>query len=213
MVLGFLVATIAANAGGVYLLLFWLAANFVSLGIAYSSGNPAVFGKQADGSRNLFGKLFLLPYSVLIFVTWHFSRIFGKENSYDVLDSQLAIGRRLLTSEFPTGIDNVIDLTCEFSEPSEIVKGSNYVSFPILDASVPIEDQLKQIVGQIDALSGNTYIHCAQGHGRTGLVSAALLLHRNPELTVDDAIARLRAVRPKLACNREQIAALRRLSS
>ena len=105
-------------------------------------------------------------------------------------------------------VENVIDLTCEFSESKSIVENTNYISFPILDASVVSVSELSSLIETIDSLSGRSYIHCAQGHGRTGMVAAALLMHRNPTITADSAIGTLQAVRPDLRCNSDQLAIL-----
>ncbi len=51
----------------------------------------------------------------------------------------------------------------------------------------------------------NMYIHCAQGHGRTGLFTALLLLERGIVSNVEDALALLQLKRPKLRINKRQM--------
>ena len=47
-------------------------------------------------------------------------------------------------------------------------------------------------------------IHCAQGHGRTGLVTAAVLIAFGGIQTAGDAIAMIQAVRPGVELNKAQ---------
>ncbi|TWU44827.1 hypothetical protein Poly51_58930 [Rubripirellula tenax] len=47
-------------------------------------------------------------------------------------------------------------------------------------------------------------IHCAQGHGRTGLVAAAVLIVSGEAQTAADAIAIIQAVRPGVELNKAQ---------
>lgn len=212
LILGLLIGGFAIQNGGWSLLLLWPAANCVIIGIAYFARIPQLFGKRPNGSLNPLTTIVLLPYLFYLWLIWHILRLIQSENAYDNLNDRLTIGRRLLYSEMPSDVQNVIDLTCEFSEPTPITTEFNYLSFPILDASVPALVELRDIVQKIDSLDGRSYIHCAQGHGRTGLLTAALLLKQNPDLTVDDAIEKIKSVRPALRCNREQMQTLHRFA-
>ena len=55
------------------------------------------------------------------------------------------------------------------------------------------------------------YIHCAQGHGRTGTVAAAVLVAKGIHSTPEAAIDALQRVRPKLALNRTQLQFVRQI--
>ena len=210
LILGGLMGWFAAQNRGWALLLLWPAANCVIIGTAYLARLPQFFGKRPTGSMNPLTTIVLLPYLSYLWIVWHVLRLVQSENAFDNLNDRLTIGRRLLFSEMPSDVDNVIDLTCEFNEPSQITSEFNYVSFPILDASVPRLADLQSLIQEIDSLNGKSYIHCAQGHGRTGLVTAAILLGHDPELTVDAAIGQIKTARPALRCNREQIETLHR---
>ena len=195
--------------GGLLSLWFlWPAACAVAIAVSYLFCSPIIFGKLKSGRLSLVSTFLLFPYLAFTWSLWHLVRLLSNETPYNRLDEQTTIGRRLLASEFPTGINNVVDLTAEFSEPIRIVSKSNYLSFPVLDASIVSASELNSIVTKIDQLDGVTYIHCAQGHGRTGFVTAALLIHRNPDLTVNDAIKKIQRSRPALTCNRRQVATL-----
>ncbi len=211
LTLGVLILYLAFQWNGWFLLLLWPAANSIAIGASYLIRSPRIFGKQNTGTIHPAAFLFLLPYLIYVGFLWHCIRLTSSEPSFNYLDETIVIGRRLIPREQTITIDNYVDLTCEFNEPPEIVRNVNYVSFPILDASTPASTELKTLVNKIDSLNGVTYIHCAQGHGHTGVVTAALLMSRETELSASDAISQIQSVRPALSCNREQMEMLNQL--
>jgi protein-tyrosine phosphatase len=56
------------------------------------------------------------------------------------------------------------------------------------------------------------YVHCAQGHGRTGMIAALLLLIRDPDLSVADAVLTVKKIRLGVALASEQLAFVELLS-
>ena len=194
----------AVLVGGWTWLLLWPAASWFVAGASYLVKRPEAFGKRKNGSLNPVATLLLFPFLVVLWAVWWGLRLTQKENPFDELGEDLLIGRRLLAPELPSNVENVVDLTCEFPESKSIVNRVNYLSLPILDASIPTLNELQTFVDEIDQLKGITFIHCAQGHGRTGLVTASLLLKRNRNWTVEEAIAKLQTSRPALNCNRKQ---------
>lgn len=194
-----------ATQGGWRYLYLWPAISFFLTGTSYVFNQPTVFGKRDNGTMNLGSVVLLLPYLILLYLLWHAIRLLSRESPVDLLDSKTQIGRRLLPTEVPNSIANIVDLTCEFFESKAIVAQHHYVSFPILDGSTPSLPHLWSLIEDIEKLSGSTLIHCAQGHGRTGLVAACLLIYRCPNLDANSAIAQLKEVRANLDCNRKQI--------
>jgi protein-tyrosine phosphatase len=93
-------------------------------------------------------------------------------------------------------------LTAEFPEPAGVREDRQYRSFPMLDASVPDDRLLRSFIAQLPDVP--TYVHCAQGHGRTGLFSIAYLVSRDICATSGEALALLTATRPGIALNSEQ---------
>jgi len=213
LILGASLAWLSRTGGELALLALWPAACCVAVSISYLFYSPTIFGKSHTGRLNPISTVLLFPYLAFTWLTWHLMRIVSPENATDRLDERTTIGRRLLAYEVPTGIDNFIDLTAEFGEPRSVVTNTNYIAFPILDASIVSPTELTAMVSKIDELEGTTYIHCAQGHGRTGFLTAALLIYRDPHLTVDGAIQEIQRVRPALTCNRTQIETLKRWQS
>ncbi|MCX5660599.1 MAG: hypothetical protein NTW19_12885 [Planctomycetota bacterium] len=123
------------------------------------------------------------------------------------MSSQLVVGRRLLAREDPGEFANYIDLTAEFQEPRAFRKRPGYGAFPILDASAPSPERLHTAVSHLRP--GTTFIHCAQGHGRTGLFALAVLLKSGDARTVDEGLSMLASARPAIRLNPEQMDCIR----
>ena len=56
--------------------------------------------------------------------------------------------------------------------------------------------QVEEVLGKIEACGGPVYVHCALGHGRSALVTAAVLLRRGIVGDVRAAELHLRERRP-----------------
>ncbi len=181
----------------------WLAACFIWVALGYLGLVSSVFGKSADGRIHHVAKVFLLPFFLYTWCVWHIFRVFSRENAYDRVDEDLVVGRRLLAREELTRVDHYVDLTSEMEEPKKIRQHSGYFCFPILDASTPTEESLACAVNTV--LDGQTYIHCAQGHGRTGLFALGLLIHKGQITSVEEGLALLNSRRPGISLNKGQL--------
>jgi protein-tyrosine phosphatase len=106
----------------------------------------------------------------------------------------------------------VVDLTAEFVECRAVRTACRYISAPVLDTGVMDEAAFLALVQEVARWPGPVYIHCAQGHGRTGTFAAAVLLARGHCDTVDAAVAQLRAVRPGLALGQAQLQFVHRVA-
>jgi protein phosphatase len=62
-----------------------------------------------------------------------------------------------------------------------------------------------------NAACGVVYVHCKVGYSRSAVVVGAYLMKSGAVGSADEAIARLRAVRPSLVIRPEAAAALHRL--
>ena len=182
--------------------LLWFGFSFMVLGLAYWLRRVALLGKRPDGSIAWWSWLALLPLHLLIHVVWHLARLCTRERSIDFISEQFAVGRRLSPTELPPAVELVVDLTAEFPEPTGVRQGRDYRLFPILDASVPDIRALREFIASLPDVI--TYVHCAQGHGRTGLFSIAYLVQRGVCATAAEALAVLTAARPGIVLNREQ---------
>jgi protein-tyrosine phosphatase len=210
LALALLLAGVAGSRGGWYLLILWPAISLAIVASGYLGLGPRVFGKRPDGTISPLHILLLLPYFVPLWTLWLVARSFRREQPYHELTENILFGRRLMPHEVPEGIDHVIDLTCEFSEPHRL-RELSYFSFPILDASAASEEQLQEWLALTVELEGTVYIHCAEGRGRTGMFAAALMLHMGRVRSVDEAVSLVATQRPHVQLNAQQKACLERL--
>lgn len=198
-----LIAYIGVVNGGSAYFLLWPALSFLIVAIAYFGVGPGVFGKQQGGTLEPIRQILLSPFLLYLWLVWHIVRLISRESPYDQLTESIFIGRRLLSSERPVQFDHVVDLTCEFNEPSAM-RSTGYIVFPTLDTHHPSLEELRRRVEIIANLDGTVYIHCAQGHGRTATLAIAYLLHTGHSATVDDAIKYVLDHRPLAHLGRSQ---------
>ena len=179
-----------------------LGCDFLILAIAHWRSAHRAFGKRPDGSLPVWSWLLFFPLLIYTLAVWHLLRLVTREPAQSSITKDLVVGRRLLASEFNDEFDNYIDLTAEFSEPPRIRRSPAYRSFPILDGAAPTPEALWQAVAGLK--QGRTYVHCAQGHGRTGLFALAVLLDSGAVRTIEDGLRMLTAIRPGIRLNRAQ---------
>lgn len=193
-------------------LLAWTGIAFALVAMAYAGNAAWVFGKRADGTMQVIPTLVLLPYRLLATSLWWLNTRLSDEAPWHRIDDRLVVGRRLTDRDgLPPGITRVLDLTCEFPEP-RIMRGTGYQCLPMLDASHTDSVSIIRIIREILSEPGVLYVHCAQGHGRTGLVAALILIAQTPGLSPADALARLQAIRPGIGLSRRQSQALNRIA-
>ncbi|KIG15523.1 Ser/Thr and Tyr protein phosphatase (dual specificity) [Enhygromyxa salina] len=185
----------------------WLGLSLIAVGWAYLGHDTRVFGKRSDGTRHVAATLVLLPYLGLLGVVWRLARVTSREPAVTRLSEELWLARRLLAGELPAEVRTIVDLTCEQVEPTVIRQRPGYVCFPILDAAAPRLADLQAAVDQV-ATAERVLIHCAQGHGRTGLFAAALLLRRGLAGTPQQALAQITAARPGVRLSSVQMRVL-----
>lgn len=205
-----LLAAAALLHRGWQLLWLWPAVSFGVIAIGYLGAGPKVYGKSTHGVLSPFSQLLLLPYLLYLWTVWHVLRLVKREPAWHQLTDKVIIGRRLRSRELPCEIDHVVDLTCEFTEPS-VLRSRSYRLYPVLDGVAPSPEQFRQWVSEVAALPGIVYIHCAEGHGRTGMFAAALLLARGEAKSAEEALAFVKSKRPLVRLGRQQVAALRAL--
>jgi hypothetical protein len=187
---------------GWWLVVSWLGVNFMILGVAHAKGWHRILGKRPNGALAWWSWVIYLPLLTYTLGVWHLMRWLSREPRINVVTNDLVVGRRLLSSELEGEFANYVDLTGEFAEPSGVRCSPSYRNFPILDGSAPHPDTLRAAVASLKR--GRTFIHCAQGHGRTGLFALAVLLHQGSVKSVEEGLQRLRAVRPGILLNRDQ---------
>ncbi len=192
--LGLMLIALGLFERGWLLLAVWLGADFLALGIAHALGFHRILGKRSDGSLPLWSWLVFLPMLLYTNAVWQILRMLSREAPFNQVTDNLSVGRRLLPCEVKGHFANYIDLTAEFPEPPAIRRSAAYTSFPILDGAAPDSTALNDFLDRLRP--GRTFIHCAQGHGRTGLFALALMLKSGVVTTVGEGLETLKAVRP-----------------
>lgn len=185
---------------------YWSALNVFLMAVGYRGMGARLLGKRRSGRLSLSRAVLFFPLMTAAFLVWNSFRFLRKEEPFGWVTKDICIGRRLSNSEPHPDVDIVVDLTAEFNEPSAMRRLGHYVSFPILDGSIP---PVADLIAAIDALpEGSVYVHCAQGHGRASLFTIALLARSGQAKSVDEATDAIRKVRPMAQLNRCQRAFL-----
>ncbi|MHC4876997.1 MAG: phosphatase domain-containing protein [Planctomycetota bacterium] len=203
----------AVRDGSWAFLLLWPALSSALVAVAYFVRLPAIFGKRRDGSMRPVNVALLLPYLLYLWGIWHIIRLISRESAVDFLEPDVFVGRRLLPHELAIHPKVIVDLTCEFPEPSAIRAAVKYISFPVLDASTPDTEAILNFAQTLSSQEHPIFIHCAQGHGRTALIASALLLARGLAKDTEDALSQVQAVRPLAQLNGLQSDVLRQTAS
>jgi 1-acyl-sn-glycerol-3-phosphate acyltransferase/membrane-associated phospholipid phosphatase len=195
--------------------LLWPAMALAVSGAAYLGGGPAVF-RKSTGRITASAWMFLWP---CLLGHW-LSHIYYRRHCrpYDELLPNVWIGRRLDAREaamaVERGVAAILDLSAELDEVTAF-RRLRYKGLPILDLTAPTMDQLDEGVRFIRAHTrrGIVYVHCKIGYSRTAAVAAAYLLATGIVRTADEALARLRRVRPSIVVRPEAERAIRQFES
>lgn len=191
-----------------WFLIVWTALALACVALVYQSGGPWRFGKRPDGSLPVTSRCLLAPYLCGAFLNSRWWTRAGP-GANQIADG-LWIGR------FPTSADvertkagGVLDLTAELPRLMRVLE---YRCLPVLDLTVPTQDDLRAAVDAIEAWRARgitVLICCALGYSRSALAAAAWLSEQSPELT-DPAqvLARLQAARPGVRLGPRSIVAL-----
>ena len=197
------------------LLFAYPALSFLLLAVAYAGVGPGLFAKQPTGRLTFQCWLLFAPYFLLNGVIFRLHCLLNREPVYAEVVPNLFFGRRLTERESREAVRlgwlAVLDLAPEFAEAPSLRKLPGYRSLPVLDASAPNEQQLRDVTVWLTAAvkNGPVYVHCALGHGRTGCVVVAYLLSAGIVKTVAEGVQMLQAKRAGVRLNRTQRSACR----
>lgn len=109
------------------------------------------------------------------------------------------------------GIHNDVNMRIEFDDAEQGLALQNYCHLPTVDDDAPTMEQLQEGVRFIrEAITAGekVYIHCAGGIGRAPTMAAAYLISEGMRL--QDAVAKIKAVRPFISITPIQMAQLER---
>lgn len=193
------------------LILLWPAANALLLAVLYACNLPRGLCKRSRGGLSwgawpAHAPFFLFRHAVA------FAQIrFLPEPACQEVAPGLWIARRLrpgeIPQEVPRSFRRIVDLTAEFAEPRAIATEPGWRWIPILDAGVPTASskrKLEALAREWGEAPGPMLIHCAQGHGRSAMAAAWLLVRTGRAASVDAALAQIQSVRPGAKVGRNQ---------
>ena len=189
-------------------ILLWPAASCGWAGLAYLAVGPKAFGKRPDGALAWWSVAVLFPLLLYMWTLWHVLVWVSRENAVDLLQPGVYMGRRLRGHEVPSGVTLIVDLTSEFFELATVREGRTYRAYPMLDASACSPVALIEIAQTMCQHQGGILVHCAQGHGRTGLICAVYLLVQGSATCAADALQQVQAKRLGIRLNSAQRLAL-----
>ncbi len=109
------------------------------------------------------------------------------------------------------GIHAVVNLRIEWDDAGVGIAPQRYCYLPTIDDDAPSEQHLAAGVAFIteNIAEGNkVYIHCGAGVGRAPTMAAAYLISTG--LNIDEALGKIRAVRPFIFLTPPQLAALQK---
>lgn len=200
----------ASQLGGVAWLLLWPAACALVIAAGYLRLGASILGKRPDGSLPLAMRLFHWPYLMATGLCWRAMRL-SPEPCHSEIAPGLFVGRRPTPIDLPEGVAMVVDLTAEFSPAPGVLEGRAYRCIPTLDGTPPDERESRALIAELARFEGPIYIHCAFGHGRSVLITAATMVQRKIAASPDEALAMIKAIRPRIGLSRAQRALLAKL--
>jgi len=161
----------------------------------------------------------LLPYPVLARMTLLLTTRISREAMMSRVGPGLSIGRLPFPWELDRladgGIDAVLSLCWEF--PARLLRrgahGLEGACVPILDGIPPSDRQFRRAVAWVETQRNegrSVLIHCAQGHGRSATVAAAVLCRIGLASGAEDALSQILQARPHAKPSHAQRDALRR---
>jgi protein-tyrosine phosphatase len=195
--------------GGWEWILLWPATDFLVIAMAYAGGGARLLGKRRGGSLHPAAVAMHLPFLILTWGLWHVAGWARGSRDASLVAEGLWLGRRPRLRDVPGGVTLLVDLTCEFPAARHVAANYIYLSFPVLDGHIPPLADLVDVARRVAGYTGTVYLHCAQGHGRSALLAACVLIARGLAADPDEAVRVIRATRPKVQLSPSQAALLR----
>jgi rhodanese-related sulfurtransferase len=182
-------------------LLLWIIINLSIMSIAYALNRPYyILGKVKSGHINPILLFLNLPW--LLF-SWSIFRVQMWVSRKDIVNqiegSSIYISSRPLDNFDYTPYEVVIDLTAEFLKDD--VVNAEYICYPNLDA-IALTNYYEN---PMDFKDKKVLVHCANGHGRSSLFVAKLLVDLDIVVSLEEGLALIKKSRPLAVPSRRQL--------
>ncbi|WP_342612349.1 phosphatase PAP2/dual specificity phosphatase family protein [Burkholderia ambifaria] len=199
-----------SRAPGLALAAGWGALALACVAWIYWRGAPGAFQKDDAGRLPVSVRWLLAPTIVGAFVN---SRLWTFRQPAAVrIDERVWIGRTPTTRDVRRhGFTALVDLTAEMPRWAAVDASLAYVAVPQLDLVAPTPAQLAAAVAALERLHAegrDVLVCCALGYGRSVLCAAAWLAARRGLGDARDALAAVRAVRPRAVWSDDGVAVL-----
>jgi protein-tyrosine phosphatase/membrane-associated phospholipid phosphatase len=184
--------------------LFWPALALALVAANYAVFGPAGFQKGADGRMSLAACILLAPY---LAGAWINSRIWTRNEPVQAwVDEGVAIGR-VPSRRDSTAFASIVDLSAEM--PMLHGHGGWHV-YPTLDLVAPPPSILREAAATIERARANgaVLVCCALGYSRSASAVAAWLLITGRASSMQDAVERVRRVRPRIVLGEDALRAI-----
>jgi predicted protein tyrosine phosphatase len=196
-------------------LLLWPAAALAIVAAGYFGLGPGIFAKK-HGRISASARIVLAPVLLGQYLSLAYYRRHCR--AWDKVVPGLLIGRILTEGEARTlvadGLAAVLDLSAEFSEQPAL-RAVTYHNIAVLDLTAPNHQQLRDAAAFItqQMKHGNVYVHCKIGYSRSAAAVGAYLLASGKAMSLEDAVERLRQVRPTLVIRPEVMEAVQQFAA
>ena len=192
------------------LILFWPGAILGQFGICHiwcPQIGVMMLGKSSNGFIPLYRTVIFLPYLLCAWLWWliRYAVLLCKnEPAYDKVWDNVYVGRHPVFSGFPENTGLVIDLTTEmYGIKPKDNPGCRYMVAPALDTCSPDPEAWHSVIKEIidtklTMPSTIIYVHCAYGHGRSGITVAAAMVRTGVCANFEIAAGHLKGERPSI---------------
>ncbi|MGY6237924.1 phosphatase PAP2/dual specificity phosphatase family protein [Burkholderia ambifaria] len=199
-----------SRAPGLALAAGWGALALACVAWIYWRGAPGAFQKDDAGRLPVSVRWLLAPTIAGAFVNsrwWTF-----RQPAPARIDECVSIGRTPTTRDVRRhGFTALVDLTAEMPRWAAADASVAYVAVPQLDLVAPTPAQLAAAVAALERLHAegrDVLVCCALGYGRSVLCAAAWVAARRGLGDARDALAAVRAVRPRAVWSDDGVAVL-----
>ncbi|KQQ73098.1 serine/threonine protein phosphatase [Xanthomonas sp. Leaf131] len=195
---------IALLIGGAGLWLLWISLALALVALNYALLGPGGFQKRSDGRLSLAARWLYAPY---LLAAWCNSRLWTRRDPLPrVVCDGVWLGRIPLPAQRAASAA-VVDVCAELSLYGARAQD---VVVPMLDLVAPSPQDLRVAAQAIEVarLQGHVLVCCALGYSRSAASVATWLVISGRAVSVQAAIAQVRAVRPSIVLGVQHRAAI-----